>query len=111
MDHVIIHSFSTLAAGVGLGLAPLPGSDAPVLSSLQAAMIKALADRRGATMGRAAAAELALTLGATMAGRTLSQVALGWMPGVGQAINATTAAALTEAVGWAAVRFLERSEA
>jgi uncharacterized protein (DUF697 family) len=29
-------------------------------------------------------------------------VQVGWVPGLGNAINATTAAGLTEAVGWAA---------
>lgn len=29
-----------------------------------------------------------------------SQVALGWFPGIGNVINATTAAGLTEAMGW-----------
>jgi uncharacterized protein (DUF697 family) len=32
----------------------------------------------------------------------LSQALVGWIPGVGNAINAATAAALTEAIGWAA---------
>ena len=33
-------------------------------------------------------------------GRTASQVLIGWIPGVGNIINATTAATLTEAIGW-----------
>lgn len=37
-----------------------------------------------------------------MAGRGISQVLVGWIPGYGNAINATTAAAVTEAIGWAA---------
>lgn len=31
---------------------------------------------------------------------TVSQVLVGWIPGLGNAINASTAAALTESVGW-----------
>ena len=38
-------------------------------------------------------------IGATV-GRTVSQILIGWIPGIGNAINATTAAGLTEAIGW-----------
>lgn len=102
-----IHTFSGLAAGVGAGMAQLPGSDAPVLVSLQASMVLELAEQHGVTMSRTAAAELALTLGATMAGRGISQWLVGWLPGWGNAVNAATAAAITEAVGWAAVAWFE----
>ena len=108
-DHAIIHSFSVLSAGVGAGLAQLPGSDAPVLVSLQTAMILALAHRRVVTLDEAAATQLVLTFGATMAGRTVSQVLVGWIPGWGNVINATTAAALTEGVGWLAVEWFDTS--
>lgn len=107
-DDVIIHSFSTLAAGVGAGLAQLPGSDAPVLVSLQVTMIMALARNHGAELEEAAATQLVLTFAATMGGRTLSQWLVGWIPGWGNTINASTAAALTEAVGWAAVKWFEQ---
>jgi uncharacterized protein (DUF697 family) len=30
---------------------------------------------------------------------------VGWLPGFGNAINAATAAALTEAIGWAAEEY------
>ncbi len=30
-----------------------------------------------------------------------SQVLVGWIPGIGNAVNASTAAALTEGIGWA----------
>ncbi len=106
-DHAIIHGFSTVAAGVGAGLAQLPGSDAPVLVSLQSAMILALARRRDVPMDDATATQLVLTFGATMAGRTASQALIGWIPGWGNAVNAATAAGFTEAVGWASVSWFE----
>ncbi len=102
-----IHTYAALAGGLGAGLAQLPGSDAPALVVLQTRMILSLADDVGASLSRAAAVDLALTLGATMAGRTASQWLLGWVPGWGNTVNAVTAAALTEAVGWGAVRWLE----
>ena len=55
------------------------------------------------------AAEVLSTLGATLTGRTASQALVGWLPGYGNAINAATAAAVTEAVGWAAWEWLEQS--
>ena len=33
-------------------------------------------------------------------GRTASQVLIGWIPGVGNVINACTAATITETIGW-----------
>jgi uncharacterized protein (DUF697 family) len=105
--HGIIHTASTAAAGIGAGLAQLPGSDAPALMAVQSAMIVALADLHGASVTRAAASDLVLTFGATMGGRTLSQWAVGWIPGYGNAINASTAAALTEAIGWTANEYFE----
>lgn len=40
------------------------------------------------------------TASASTVGRAASQLLLGWIPGFGNAINASTAAALTESVGW-----------
>jgi len=104
--HGVIHTASLAAAGVGAGLAQIPGSDTPVLCSIQTLMIMAVADLHGASMTKTAAADLLLTFTASMAGRGLSQVLLGWVPALGNAINAATAAALTEAVGWAAHTYL-----
>lgn len=108
---IVIHVFSGLAGGVGAGLAQLPGSDAPVLVALQTSMIMVLAEMKGISLTRAAAAELVLTLSATMAGRGVSQVLLGWVPAWGNALNAATAASVTEAVGWAAWKFFEKEAA
>ena len=105
-----IHAFAAVAAGIGGGLAPGPGSDAPLLVSLQAAMIQALAAQRGSRMTAVAAMELALTLSATMAGRHLARALLKAVPGLGLAAGALTAAALTEAVGHAALAWLESAE-
>ena len=43
-------------------------------------------------------------------GRLLSQVLVGWVPGFGNVINASTAAALTEAIGWAADSYFAGAE-
>jgi len=103
--HVMIHGASTAAAGVGAGLAQLPGSDAPVIMSIQTGMVLGIAQQYRVSLTKTAAADLVLTFAASMAGRGISQVILGWIPGIGNAINATTAAAITEAIGWAAYAY------
>jgi uncharacterized protein (DUF697 family) len=100
--HVMIHGASTAAAGVGAGLAQIPGSDTPVIMSIQTGMVLGIAQQYRVSITKTAAADLVLTFAASMAGRGISQALLGWIPGVGNAINATTAAAITEAIGWAA---------
>ena len=108
--HGIIHTAAAAAAGVGGGLAQIPGSDAPVIATLQTAMIVSIAHQHGFELSKTVAADLLLTFSATIAGRTASQFLVGWLPGVGNAINAATAAAITEAVGWSAhTYFDERS--
>ena len=100
--HGIIHTASVGAAAVGAGLAQFPGSDAPVIAGIQTTMIMAIADEYGVKVNKAVVADLLLTFTATTGGRALSQLLVGWVPGYGNAINAATAASLTEAVGWAA---------
>jgi uncharacterized protein (DUF697 family) len=90
------------AAAVGGGLAQAPGSDAAVITPLQAAMIAALGSEHGVEVSKAAAAELVLPFSAAALGRGASQFLLGWLPGLGNVLNAATAVALTEAIGWAA---------
>lgn len=107
-DHAVIHAFSLTAAGVGAGLAQIPGADAPVLVGLQATMLTQIAMHHGRSLTEAAATEMVFTLAATMAGRTASQWLVGWIPGWGNAINASTAAALTETLGWLSVAWFER---
>jgi uncharacterized protein (DUF697 family) len=108
--HGIIHTASAACAGIGGGLAQIPGSDSVAIVPLQTAMIVAIASEHGVTLTKAAAADLLLTFTATIGGRFLSQVLIGWVPGLGNIINASTAAALTEAIGWGADAYFDESE-
>lgn len=99
--HTIIHSASAAAATVGAGLAWLPCSDAPVISGVQISMAIGLAKVFGIHMTDAAASAAVAAAAATAAGRAVSQVLVFWLPVVRFAVNATTAAGLTEYVGWA----------
>ena len=100
----IIHTASGSAAAVGGGFANLPGSDSPVLVTIQVGMIISLGgvfhQKITDSMAKSMLAEF---LGATV-GKTVANALTGWIPGVGNAINATTAAAVTELIGWAAAK-------
>lgn len=108
--HGIIHTASAACAAIGAGLAQVPGSDSLAIVPIQTGMIISIAREHGFPLDKAVAAQLLLTFTATAGGRTLSQVLVGWIPGYGNVINASTAAALTEAVGWAADAYFEKSE-
>ena len=98
--NLIIHAASTSAAGIGAGLAQLPGSDNAIITPIQLAMTISLGKVFGLTMDESSAkAALASATAATI-GRAASQALIGWLPGAGNIINATTAAAITESVGW-----------
>lgn len=100
--HSIIHAAGTAAFSVGAGMAQVPGSDAPALVLIQSGMILLIAAEYEAPMTEAQAISLISSFSAVAVGRGASQALVGWMPGVGNLINGTTAAAITEAVGWSA---------
>ena len=98
--HAIIHSSSAFAAGVGSGMAQIPMSDNAVITPIQLGMAISLGQVFGRALSDAAARAAVGSASASMMGRTFVQVAVGWIPGIGNAINAATAGVLTEALGW-----------
>lgn len=106
--HAIIHTASASAAAVGGGLAQVPTSDNAVLVPLQLTMAISLGQVFDRTISEASAKAAIASLAAGTVGRTISQVLVGWIPGVGNAINATTAAGLTEAIGWALAKEFDK---
>lgn len=105
--HSTIHLAAVSAAGVGAGMAQVPGSDYIPLTALQTSMVSAIALIHNRRLDEAAATSLLGTFSATIVGRKISQFMVGWIPGWGNAINATTAASLTEAIGWAAHSYFQ----
>lgn len=99
----IIHTASASAAGVGTGLAQLPGTDAAALMIIQIGMMGLLGKVFDLHISESGCKALIANYGAAHAGRAVSQFLVGWIPGVGNAINATTAAGITELMGWMAV--------
>lgn len=98
--HAIIHTASAAAAGVGAGLAQVPGSDNALLTPIQLTMTISLGKVFDINLSESAALAAIGSVAASTIGRTASQFLVGWIPGIGNAINATTAATLTESMGW-----------
>jgi uncharacterized protein (DUF697 family) len=105
--HAIIHGASASTATVGAGLAQVPLSDTLVIVPIQLAMIISLGAVLDIELSKSSATAILGTVATSTIGRGVSQVLFGWIPGVGNAINASTAAAVTEAAGWAAVKYFE----
>ena len=91
--HIAIHSATTAAAAAGA--IPIPMSDAIPITAAQVAMIISL--------GQSAAKSIASVVVTQQAGHAIFANILKCIPGGGVAgavVGATTAATLTEALGW-----------
>ena len=109
--HAIIHGAAVTTGGIGAGLAQIPLADSIPITAAQVAMIVAIAKVYDVDLGEGAAKGLLGGFSASVIGRNVAGVLIGWIPGIGNAVKASTAAALTEAIGWAAVRHFENLEA
>ena len=98
--HTIIHGAAVAAGGAGSGLAQVPMADSAVITPIQIGMIIALGKVFDQKITKSAANAILSGMVASFAGRTASQLLVGWLPLVGNAVNAATAASLTELVGW-----------
>lgn len=98
--HAIIHTASVACGGVGAGFAQLPLADSAAIVPIQITMIISLGGVFGVSLTKSAAEAKLATVTATMIGRSFSQILLGWIPGLGNLINASTAIAITETIGF-----------
>ncbi|MFT8890110.1 MAG: hypothetical protein ABF449_10630 [Ethanoligenens sp.] len=98
--HAIIHAASALAAGIGAGLAQLPCSDNAAIIPIQITMVISLGAVFGVELSKSTATATLASATGTLVGRGLSEVLVGWVPVIGNIINATTAAGVTETIGW-----------
>lgn len=98
--HAIIHANAAAAGAVGAAGAQLPCSDNLVLVPIQIEMIIALGGVFGMEILQSAAESMLATTLTTTFGRGISQILVGWIPGIGNIINAGTAAGVTETIGW-----------
>ncbi|MFR5676504.1 MAG: hypothetical protein ACLTL2_11545 [Blautia sp.] len=104
----IIHTASIAAAGAASGMAQIPGSDNAILTPIQLTMTISLGKVFDMELSESSAKAAIGSLAAATVGRTISQVLVGWIPAMGNAINATTAAALTESMGWLLVHEFDK---
>ena len=107
----IIHMASGAAALIGSGMAQIPLSDAVLIAPIQIRMITALGAVFDVEVTESAAKGLFVAFSASCVGRATSQLLVGWIPVLGNIINASTAAGLTEAVGWLAVEHFKTERA
>ena len=98
--HAIIHTATAACTAVGGGMAQIPFSDAVPITAAQVTMVIGLGKVFGKSITETGAKALITGIAGPAIGRLVSQVLVGWIPGIGNAINATTAAGLTELIGW-----------
>ncbi len=100
--HIAIHSAT--AASAAAGAIPIPMSDAIPITAAQIGMVIALGKAFDITLSESAAKSIMGVGLAQQAGRTVASGVLKMIPGVGTIVGgivgASTAAALTEALGW-----------
>lgn len=101
--NAIIHSAAVAATAAASGMAQIPLADSAVITPIQITMIVSLGKVFGHTITKSAASGILGGAVASFVGRGVSQVLVGWIPGVGNAVNAATAAGITESIGWLAV--------
>ncbi len=96
----IINSSAVAAASAGAGLAQAPGSDSAIITPIQITMIISIGKVYEQELSYTAATSVLTAMTASYVGRGVSQLFIGWIPGLGNAINATTAFSITQAIGW-----------
>lgn len=96
----IINTASIATAGVGAGLAQLPGTDNAVITPIQITMTIALGNVFNIGLTESSAKAALATATASTVGRGVSQFLVGWIPGLGNVFNASTAAGVTQLIGW-----------
>lgn len=108
--HHIIHLNAVAASGVAAGIAQLPGADNLPLAAIEVEMVIALGQVFGISVTKSGAKGIIAGVAGTTVGRTVSQFLVGWVPGLGNAINASTAAGVVEALGWAAADHFDKEK-
>ena len=98
--HAIIHAASTASAAVGFGLAQLPFADTLAITPVQVTMVIALGRVFGIELDQSVASAMGTTAASQLLGKQLALTLVTKVPGLGNCINAVTAAGFTESLGW-----------
>ncbi|MBQ8691905.1 MAG: hypothetical protein IJ520_02030 [Synergistaceae bacterium] len=94
--HKIIHTATAACAAVAGGLAQLPGSDTVPITAAQITMIISLGAVFDRQITKSAAQGILKGMAASYGGRFVSQLLVGWILFFGNAVNVSTAVAITE---------------
>ncbi|MBQ7562314.1 MAG: hypothetical protein IJS99_10895 [Synergistaceae bacterium] len=99
----IIHTAAVLASGSAAAMAQAPGADNTALAVIVGGMVWELAEVFDIRISEAKA-EIGIIIlkhfAGTIAARIASEWILGWIPFLGNTVNAATMAALVEYIGW-----------
>jgi len=109
----IIYAASDACAAKDEGMAQGSEPDSAEIVRIQTGMIVAIAAEHGIEIADDAAADLLQEFSATAQRRQVAlnrQALVGWLPGIENADNDSAAAALTEAIGWAANSHFEQND-
>lgn len=98
--HAIIHAASVATGAVGFGVAKIPGAHHVAITPVQTTMIVLLGRVFGRTISRDFATATAISKLAEIGGIVVAGSLWKYLPGVGNALNAGTAGAITEGLGW-----------
>jgi uncharacterized protein (DUF697 family) len=111
--HEIIHDAALACASLETGSAHVSGSLPEAGIAIQTKMIGEIASAYGIDFAPDAASDLQRTLLATMQSRqslTSRNTLVGWLPGFDSETGDSAAAALTEAIGWAASAHFDKTQ-
>lgn len=102
--NLIINTCSALTGAAGFAGAQLPVADNLVITPIQVAMIIGIGKIMGVKISEGVANGIIKSAAAAFVGRGISQVVFSILPGIANAANTITAAALTQFVGRLAIK-------
>ncbi|MDP4217099.1 MAG: hypothetical protein Q8927_12935 [Bacteroidota bacterium] len=100
----IIHGTALIGALVASGLAQIPASDNAILVPLEIIMVIRLGSVFHLRLRHSYRTSLIFGTAATMIGRAVSEFLVGWIPVLGNLLDALTAFAVIEVLGWVVAR-------
>jgi uncharacterized protein (DUF697 family) len=104
----IIHGAALAGAFVGAGLAQIPTSDNLILVPIEIIMVISLGSTLGLRLRHSYRTALIVGTAATMIGRGISEFLVGWIPVLGNVLDALTAFVVIEVLGWIVAREFEK---
>ena len=103
----IITAAAASAAAVSGLSAQIPLADSVILSGIEITMTIKLGEVFGKEISNSIAWSIVLSQIGTLSGRAITKTVTGWIPGVGNIVNATTAFGVVEALGWSIVDYFD----